>query len=43
MAFTVFAAVVAAVAAALYRYLSGLRRNIVAARKTGLVYLVVRK
>lgn len=43
MAFTVYAAVAIAAAAAIYKYVSGLRSNIAKARKTGLVYLVVRK
>ncbi|KAK4121420.1 cytochrome P450 [Parathielavia appendiculata] len=41
MAFTLLAAVGATVAVAIYTILSGLRKNIAKARKTGLVYLVV--
>ena len=43
MAFTMLAVIGAAVAIAVYTCLSGLRKNIATARKTGFVYLVVRK
>ncbi|KAK4042705.1 cytochrome P450 [Parachaetomium inaequale] len=40
MAFTVLAVVVVALAVAIYRYVSGLQKNIAKARKTGLVYIL---
>lgn len=43
MAFPVLAAAGVVLAFAVYRYVSGLRKNIAKARKTGFVYLVVRK
>jgi hypothetical protein len=43
MAFPVLVAVGAAVAVAVYTFVSGLRRNIAKARKTGLVYFALRK
>lgn len=42
MAFPVLAAFGAAAAVAVYTYVSGLRTNIAKARKTGLVYIVMR-
>ncbi|KAK4152918.1 cytochrome P450 [Chaetomidium leptoderma] len=42
MSFAVLAAIGAAVAVAIYTCVSGLQRNIAKARKTGLVYIVVR-
>ena len=43
MAFPVLAAAGVVLAFAVYRYVSGLQKNIAKARKTGFVYLVVRK
>ena len=43
MAFTLLAAVGVALAVAIYKYVSGLQKNIAKARKTGLVYFVTRK
>jgi hypothetical protein len=43
MAPTVVVAVAVAAAAAVYKYVSGLQGNIAKARKTGLVYIAVRK
>lgn len=43
MALPVLVAIGAAAAVAVYAYVSNLRRNILKARKTGLVYLVLRK
>jgi hypothetical protein len=43
MASTLLAAVGAVAAIFIYTLVSGLRKNIAKARKTGLVYLVVRK
>jgi hypothetical protein len=43
MASPVLVAVCAAIGVAIYTYFSNLRRNILKARKTGLVYFVLRK